>query len=629
MDKKNLTIGIALLGAAFALILFGPRQQPAPASAPTAAPAPAPAGATGSTPTAPAPTPTFSAAPMTGTAPAPIVAPAAGPAVSTTDPMLTAVANIPADAAGDAILANDFVEVRFTPYGGAIREVALKQYPATQEKSAAPYVFNARHVAPMLALDGFAGLDQHARYERVSATATEVTYRATLNGLEVTRRYTLSTPKDSRKDPAAYLVRHETTVRNVAAQPSPLPPVALALGSAEPVSTRDFGLQLGTIRYDGDRVHFTDRTKLAGGGLLSAVGVSNNPALLELRDDGPTVWAAVKNQFFASIYTPDKPASGVVVRRIELPAPAGVAPGTPASSHAGMAGEVRLDFGVSALAPGATATLAGGLYVGPTEYVRLSELAHKESKAMQFDSNWYTRIFLSGYVAPLQNLLMNLMHGVVGDWGVAIILMTLLLKFVSLPFTLAASRSAKRMAKLQPLMQAIREKHKDNPAKLNQATMELFKEHKINPLGGCLPILITMPLFVGFFTMLQGTAELRFQGFLWAHDLTAPDTVGHIFGIPINIMPLLMGATMIWQMRLTPTSPTMDSTQATMMKIMPVMFTFFCYNFGAGLALYSTINGLFTIVQQLIVNKYTKDEDPAATPGPGGKLVKNVTPRKK
>jgi YidC/Oxa1 family membrane protein insertase len=119
--------------------------------------------------------------------------------------------------------------------------------------------------------------------------------------------------------------------------------------------------------------------------------------------------------------------------------------------------------------------------------------------------------------------------------------MTLILKFVSLPFTLAASKSAKRMAKLQPLMQEIREKYKDNPQKQQQATMELFKAHKVNPLGGCIPILITFPLFIGFFAMLQGSAELRFQSFLWASDLAAPDTVARIWRIPINVMPLLIG----------------------------------------------------------------------------------------
>ncbi len=619
MDKKNLTIGVALLVAAIAVMIFGPKPPPPPVTAPAAAAAAATAG--GSSPaviTSPvAASPTPSAQPV-----------AAAQSVAATDPLLTAVATVPADANGDAVLANDFVEVRLTPFGGAIREVAFKKYPATLDAPAAPYVFNARTVAPILALDGFAGLDQRARYERVSATATEVTYRAVLGDLEVTRRYKLDAPKDALTDPAAYLVRHETTVRNLGAQPAPLPPVALALGTAGLLNARDFGQYLNVVRYDGKSASFTDRDGVAGAGFL---GIGGHAPTMEQPDAGPTVWAAVKNQNFASIYTPDKPGTaGVATRRVELPAPTDAAAGQPAARHAGVAGVVRLDFGVPALAPGATASLAGSLYVGPTEYVRLSRLDHDESKAMQFDRNWYTHLFLSGYVAPLQNWLMNVMHRAVGNWGVAIILMTLLLKVVSLPFTLAASRSAKRMAKLQPLMQAVREKHKDNPTKLNQATMELFKEHKINPLGGCLPILITIPLFVGFFTMLQGTAELRFQGFLWARDLTAPDTVGHVLGFPINIMPLLMGATMIFQMRLTPTSPTVDSTQATMMKIMPVMFTFFCYNFGAGLALYSTINGLFTIAQQLIVNKYAQDNDPAAmTAGPSGKPLKNVTPKKK
>jgi YidC/Oxa1 family membrane protein insertase len=222
---------------------------------------------------------------------------------------------------------------------------------------------------------------------------------------------------------------------------------------------------------------------------------------------------------------------------------------------------------------------------------------------------------------------MNWTHGAMANWGLAIILMTLIIKTVSLPFTLAASRSAKRMQKFQPEIAALKEKFKDNPQKLNQATLELFKAHKINPMGGCLPILITMPLFIGFFTMLQGSAELRFQGFLWARDLSSPDTIWHIpgLGFPLNIMPLLMGATMIFQMRLTP-QPTVDNAQAKMMKFMPVIFTLFCYSFSCALALYSTINGLFTIGQQLVINRMKDDE-----PAPAGKTgpMKNVTPASK
>jgi YidC/Oxa1 family membrane protein insertase len=127
--------------------------------------------------------------------------------------------------------------------------------------------------------------------------------------------------------------------------------------------------------------------------------------------------------------------------------------------------------------------------------------------------------------------------------------------------------------------------------------------------------------------MLQSSAELRFQGFLWAHDLSAPDTIWRIpgFGFPLNIMPLLMGATMLFQMRLTP-QPTVDNAQAKMMKFMPVIFTLFCYSFSCALALYSTVNGLFTIGQQLVINRM-KDDEPAPAAGPGG--MKNVTPAKK
>jgi YidC/Oxa1 family membrane protein insertase len=189
-------------------------------------------------------------------------------------------------------------------------------------------------------------------------------------------------------------------------------------------------------------------------------------------------------------------------------------------------------------------------------------------------------------------------------------------------------------------MQAMREKFKDNPQKMQSETLRLFKENKVNPVGGCIPILITIPFFIGFFSMLQSASELRFAPFLWAHDLSAPDTI-YSFGtvmlpllglthLNINIMPLLMGATMIFQMKLTPT-PTTDPTQQTMFKVMPWMFTLFCYNFASGLALYSTINGLFTIGQQMIINRMPEPHlpgvDPTAKPVPGG--MKNVTPAKK
>ncbi|MGA2445404.1 MAG: YidC/Oxa1 family insertase periplasmic-domain containing protein [Opitutaceae bacterium] len=595
MDKKNTLIGALLLIAAFASLYFGSRLSPPTPRAPEIGRPPS--------------LPSVVSPPANPAAPPPPVMPA--------DAALAAVAKDSTEATV-TILANDFIAVHLTDFGGAIRDVAFLKYPAELGKPE-PYVFNQLHADPLLAFteDSFPGLGRATRYQLVSSTPTEVVYRTVLdNRLEVTRRYLIRAPGDTTGDP--YIIRHETTFHNLAAATESLPQAMLSLGTTSLVNINDYGLYLNVVGSDGNSAQFTDRSELEGAGFIGRMlGRDTNPKPY-VEKTGSYVWTAVTNQFFTSIFTADQPGRAVIARRIDLPP----FPGSP-RANIGLTGAER--FELPALAPGGTATLAGNLYVGPKEYRRLSLFAHNEDLVMQYGRRIYSRIFLAGYVAPFMNTLMNWTHHWVFSWGLAIVLMTLIIKTVTLPFTLAASRSAKRMQKFQPEIKALREKYKDNPQKLNQATLELFKEHKINPMGGCLPILITMPLFFGFFTMLQGTAELRFQGFLWAHDLSAPDTVLRLFGFPLNIMPLLMAATMIFQMRLTP-QPTVDNSQAKMMKFMPVIFTLICYNFSCALALYSTVNGLFTIGQQLVINRM-KDVEPAPAAAPGG--MKNVTPAKK
>jgi YidC/Oxa1 family membrane protein insertase len=143
----------------------------------------------------------------------------------------------------------------------------------------------------------------------------------------------------------------------------------------------------------------------------------------------------------------------------------------------------------------------------------------------------------------------------------------------------------------------LKEKYKDDPTRMNQEVMKLYKEHGVNPVGGCLPMMIQIPIFFGLFSMLGQAAELRNASFLWVRDLSQPDTIAHIpsLGWPINILPLLMGATNVWLMRMTP--KTGDSTQQRVMMFMPLIFLFFCYNFAAALALYYTTQNLFTILQ--------------------------------
>jgi YidC/Oxa1 family membrane protein insertase len=179
-----------------------------------------------------------------------------------------------------------------------------------------------------------------------------------------------------------------------------------------------------------------------------------------------------------------------------------------------------------------------------------------------------------------------------------------------------------------PEQQAIREKFKDNPQKMQAATLELYKKNKVNPLGGCIPMLLPMPFFWGFFLMLRNTAEMRFAPFLWAKDLSVPDTVGHLYGIPINILPLLLGVLMIFQTKLTP-APTVDNAQAKMMKFMPLMFAVLYYNWPSAVALYSFVNVLFTIGQQLVVNKMKDPVDSLPVKSASGRPMKNVTPGRK
>lgn len=606
MDKKNLILGSIFLICGFGLLYVLPKQHPQVQPPPAAAPA-----AAGNA-TAPATTPGATLS--------------AGPSAA---PVTTEFAALTKEGADAKVvsLSNDFIEARFTDAGGAILDIAFKKYPAVQGQPA-PYIFNQLHTDPMLAFTDFPGLDRSARYSLVSSSPTEVVFQLVLeNQLEVTRRYSIhaaGAPLKEGEDP--YEIRHETSFRNLTDQSLTLPRAGLSLGTTSPVSAIDYGQYLNVGFYDGDKFHHTERSQLEGGGFLSSFGVGSRAPKPFIEEQGTVQWATVKNQFFAAIYSPEQPGIGTTIRRVELP------PMIDSSrANIGISGTARFDL--KPLPAKGSETLSGDFYVGPKEYKRLVSLGKNQDKVMQFDLYFFSRILLSGYVSPFLLTLLHGAHSIAPNWGVAIILMTLFLKLITLPFTLAASRASKRMQKLQPQLKEIREKYKDNPQKLNQATMEVFKENKVNPMGGCLPILITIPLFVGFFAMLQSASELRFAPFLWASDLSAPDTVARIFGLPLNIMPLLMGATMVVQMRLTPT-PTTDNMQAKIMQFMPIIFTLFCYNFSCALALYSTVNGLFTIGQQLMVNKYSKDTQlaqPATAPLGGNpwKKAKNVTPKKR
>ncbi len=234
------------------------------------------------------------------------------------------------------------------------------------------------------------------------------------------------------------------------------------------------------------------------------------------------------------------------------------------------------------------------LYLGPKDIDRLEAIGHGLRKAV--DLGWFTFIAL-----PLLQAL-RFLNGFVGNYGVAIIILTVVIKGLFYPLTKKSFESMREMQKLQPEMQKLRERLKDKPEAMNKEIMELYRQHKVNPLGGCLPMVLQIPVFVGLYNALLNAVELRHAPFVgWIHDLSAPDRFGtlalpfvHPAGFPI--LTLAMGGTMFLQQWMTP-SPA-DPAQQRIMLIMPVMFTFMFLNFPAGLVLYWLVNNVLTIAQQ-------------------------------
>ncbi len=233
------------------------------------------------------------------------------------------------------------------------------------------------------------------------------------------------------------------------------------------------------------------------------------------------------------------------------------------------------------VAPGGTLELATRLWVGPKLQKELAAIA--PGLELVTDYGIFTVIS-----KPLFWLL-DKIHSLIGNWGWSIVLLTLLIKLAFYKLSEASYRSMARMRAVQPRLAALKERYGDDKQRLNQALMELYKTEKINPLGGCLPILVQIPVFIGLYWMLLETVELRQAPFiLWIRDLSSPD--------PYYVLPLLMGVTMFVQQRLNPAPP--DPIQAKIMMILPFVFTVFFAFFPAGLVLYWLVNNLLSILQQ-------------------------------
>jgi YidC/Oxa1 family membrane protein insertase len=294
-------------------------------------------------------------------------------------------------------------------------------------------------------------------------------------------------------------------------------------------------------------------------------------------DNGWT--ALVQHYFVSAIVPPEKAQREIYTKKID--------------TNLYAVGDI-LPLGT--IAPGASASSDARLYSGPQVASQLEKIA--PGLELVKDYGWLT------IIAKPIFWLMTQIHKVLGNWGWTIIVLTIVIKLIFFPLSAASYRSMAKMKTVTPKMQAIRERFKSDPAKMNQAMMELYKTEKINPLGGCLPIAIQIPVFIALYWVLSASVEMRGAPWLgWVHDLTAPDRMFTIPGIdmPIGVLPIIMAITMFIQTRLNPTPP--DPVQAKVMMYMPIIFSLMFFFFPSGLVLYWITNNILSIAQQWVITR--------------------------
>jgi YidC/Oxa1 family membrane protein insertase len=516
---------------------------------------------------------------------------------------------------------NDVLYI-FTSHGGGLKRIDLLNYPqsavAGKKDNGTNGVvsLNAGISTPVLDLIGDSSVAGH-EYS-LTRTLDGVRTEATLpSGLTVVKDYQFA---------SNYVFTAQVRYENRSTEPLTIPVHEVTVGASTPMDPYDNGQEMGVLWFNGAKSKDIKASWFANRTLGCFPGTPRD----EFRGGaGNVAWTAVHNQFFTLAAIPETNAASLHIRKELLPRP--TAQEIASSRRINKNPESYLASLVQpsqTLQPGASARQHYRFYAGPKEYRRLARLSEEFGNDLDLVMG-YSGFF--GFFSKGLLLGMNLVHDTLGvGYGVAIIVITVIIKLLFWPLTQASTRSMKRMQALQPQMKALQEKYKDDPAKMNKKLMAFMRENKVSPLGGCLPMLLQIPVFFGFFKMIRSAIELRGASFLWISDLTQPDTLFMIPGInfPFNLLPLIMGATMLFQARLTPMSPGMDPTQQKMMRYMPLMFMVFLYNYSAGLTLYWTVQNLLTIVQ----TKLTKMKDPAKpapAPAPAKAPVNRPTKRKR
>jgi YidC/Oxa1 family membrane protein insertase len=472
-------------------------------------------------------------------------------------------------------LRNSDVELRLTNRGGGISEAVLLNQIAEGDKRV---ILNSPQHTPIGAIsdqpEALALPEFTASPESNSTVQFE---RTTPEQVTIRKKFFFEKSSEMKDN---FVVGMDVDLQNGGSNPYVNAGYFVALGSAAPIHPKDYPSYTRLVWCIDGKAKGIDVGWFGGGG--GFLGVGQRAARPFYQENiASAEWVAVSNQFFTTLIAPlIGKANQVWGRRFDIAL-------SPDQKLLGVEGALGMPG--FQLQPGQTYSARFEIYAGPKLYHRLAQLPHNEAEIMDFGMFKLVCQFLLNF--------MNLLHSALGNYAAAILALTTIIKLVLWPIQNRANRSMRQMSVLSPKMQELREKYKDDPTRMNQEVMKLYKQYGINPVGGCLPMVIQIPIFFGLFKMLGQAVELRNAKFLWVKDLSQPDTVAHLplLGWPVNIIPLCMAATQIWLMQMTP--KTGDATQRRVMMFTPLIFLFICYNFAAALALYYTTQNLFSILQ--------------------------------
>lgn len=477
-------------------------------------------------------------------------------------------------------LENAQVRLTFSDLGARLVKAELLKYPATNAEGA-PHV--TLETGELLALSW-------ADLQAVPTTATRsgddtLVFRGQVKGATFVRTVRLG---------ADYAV----DVRDAFSADAPftLPAHSLSLGALPLGGEKGDALSADTLAA-GERKPVYREGKL--GKVLGArsafmgCGASSDPTGLPLTASetmGPQTWVALKSRFFATLTMPSDP----------LPARLIVTRNPTARTLEVISVGGALERPVLELVPGTVKELATRLYVGPKELSSLNAFGAHAGSIMDFG-------MFAWLCGPLLWVL-NFFYGLIPNYGVAIILLTLLVRVAFWPLTHKSTVSMRKMGVIQPQIKELQKKFKDQPQKLQQETFKLYREHKVNPFSSCLPMLVQIPIFIALFTVLRAAVELRFASFLWISDLSQPENLlAGVLPMPLNILPILTAVTMGLQTHLSPS--TGDPAQKKMMTwMMPIMLLFMFYSMPSALCLYWTVSQALSILQMWHIQHSTARE---------------------